>query len=114
MISIKFSRGDICVEEKLPAPAPEMAMPPIKTFMVLAVLDTIRPRHTSVAPRIATYRRPSRSDRLPTNGQIPARASRFARTYIACMLALVKQLKLIVCEKARTNQIQRSAPPMDA
>lgn len=70
---------------EIPAPAPEIAIPPIKVFMVLAVLDTIRPRHTSVAPMIATYRRPSRSDRLPTNGQIPARASKFARTYWCCI-----------------------------
>lgn len=78
-----------CSEEEVPAPAPEMAMPPIKVFMVLAVLDTINPRHTSVAPRIATYRRPSKSDRLPTNGHIPARASKFARTYSACMLVVL-------------------------
>lgn len=37
-------------------------------------------QHKSDLPMRATYRRPSRSDMDPTNGQIPAKESRLART----------------------------------
>lgn len=48
--------------------------------MVLAVEQTTIPSMINRAPIKATYRRPIRSERDPTKGQTPARASRFART----------------------------------
>ncbi len=52
----------------------------MKMFMVCAVLETIIPRIRNAAPINATYRRPIRSDREPTNGQTAANASKLART----------------------------------
>lgn len=51
----------------------------MKVFIILAVDDTIMPRMTSREPKRATYLRPRRSERDPTKGHTPARASRFAR-----------------------------------
>jgi hypothetical protein len=48
--------------------------------MVCAVEQTIIPSITRKEPNNATYLRPIRSDKEPTKGQIPASASRFART----------------------------------
>lgn len=53
----------------------------MSVFIVFAVLLTIVPMQTSEAPMMATERRPIKSEREPTNGHIPARARRFARTY---------------------------------
>ena len=52
----------------------------IKLFMFVAVDEMIMPRTMNAAPITATQRRPMRSDKDPTNGQIAARASRLART----------------------------------
>ena len=52
----------------------------MKTFMLCAVEATITPRITKHEPRIATYRRPKRSEREPTKGQTAARAKRLAKT----------------------------------
>jgi len=49
-------------------------------FMVCAVLETMIPRIRNPAPINATYRRPIRSDKDPTNGQTAANASKLART----------------------------------
>lgn len=49
--------------------------------MVSAVDDITEPSMMNNAPVKATYRRPSKSERDPTNGQIAARARRFARTW---------------------------------
>lgn len=86
----------------MPAPTPDKAMPPtnssyisfslgegerlsvylhMKIFMVCAVDDIIEPSMMKNAPVSATYRRPSKSESDPTNGQIAARARRFARTW---------------------------------
>jgi hypothetical protein len=48
--------------------------------MILAVELTTTPIMTSPDPNKATYRRPIRSDREPTKGQTPARASKLAST----------------------------------
>lgn len=52
----------------------------MKTFMLCAVEATIIPRMIKHPPSIATYRRPMRSEREPTNGQTAAKARRLART----------------------------------
>lgn len=49
--------------------------------MVCAVDDITEPSMMNNAPVNATYRRPSKSEIDPTNGQIAARARRFARTW---------------------------------
>ena len=84
------------VSSLIPAPAPANAMPaekvsndgegicgfldiPMKVFIVCAVEQTIMPRTMKLAPPIATYRRPNKSDSAPTNGQTAAKASKFAR-----------------------------------
>ena len=59
-------------------------------FIAFAVEHTIMPIIMSIDPMMDTQRLPKRSDSAPTNGQTAARASRFART----------------------NQIQRSGPPI--
>lgn len=53
----------------------------MKIFMVCAVDDIMVPSMINNAPASATYRRPSKSESEPTNGQIAARARRFARTW---------------------------------
>lgn len=52
----------------------------MKTFMFLAVEQTIIPMTVSPAPERATYRRPIRSEIAPTKGHTAARASKFAST----------------------------------
>jgi len=52
----------------------------MKMFMVCAVLETIIPRIRNPAPINATYRRPIKSDKDPTNGLTAANASKLART----------------------------------
>jgi hypothetical protein len=59
-------------------------------FIVFAVEHIIMPMMMSTDPPTETQRLPKRSDSAPTKGQTAARARRFART----------------------NQIQRSGPPM--
>ena len=53
----------------------------MKLFMFVAVDEMIMPRTMNAAPVMATQRRPMRSDKDPTNGQIAARASRLARAW---------------------------------
>ncbi len=59
-------------------------------FMLWAVDATIVPTIIKLAPKIATLRRPIKSDIEPTKGQTAANARRFAIT----------------------NQTYRSSPPM--
>lgn len=53
----------------------------MKMFIVWAVEQTIMPMTMKVAPMRATYRRPIKSEREPTNGQTAASARRLARTW---------------------------------
>ncbi len=57
-----------------------MSSSQMKIFMVWAVEQTIMPITMNAAPMMATYRRPIKSDREPTNGHTAARARRLART----------------------------------
>ena len=86
------------VSSLIPAPAPATAMPattvselsrmhglsvdylPMKMFMLCAVDAIVTPTMIKIAPIIATYRRPIRSEREPTKGQTAASARRLART----------------------------------
>ena len=86
------------VSSLMPAPAPAMAIPaamslsscswvlfgwkclPMKMFILCAVDATVTPTMIKVAPSMATYRRPMRSEREPTKGHTAARARRLART----------------------------------
>jgi hypothetical protein len=52
----------------------------MKLFMSLAVELTIMPTTIRAAPMRATYRRPIRSEREPTNGQMAASPRRFPST----------------------------------
>ena len=52
----------------------------MKTFISCAVEATIIPTMSMDAPIIATYRRPMRSEREPTKGQMDAKARRLAKT----------------------------------
>lgn len=49
------------------------------------------------APVKATYRRPIRSDREPTNGQIAARASKLAKTYLP-----LAEISLVIMKPCNT------------
>ena len=53
----------------------------MKIFIVCAVEETIIPSTMKDAPIKATYRRPIRSERDPTNGQTAANARRLANTF---------------------------------
>ena len=53
---------------------------PMKMFISFAVELTIIPSIMKAAPMRATYLRPRRSEREPTNGHTPARARRLAKT----------------------------------
>jgi len=77
------------VSSLTPAPIPANTIPQMKMFMECAVEQMIMPTTMQVAPISATHRRPMRSEMEPVNGHTAARLSKFAKT----------------------NQIQRSAPP---